>query len=83
MTAGSAAGRAGRAVIVAGRPDQDLLPQLRAACGDGARPVLCFDRGGWSGLFAHVIAAGFDLLTYRKAEAGKDIPAISDSEFTR
>jgi transposase-like protein len=60
-----------------------LLPQLRAACGDGARPVLCFDRGGWSpDLFAHVIAAGFDLLTYRKAEAGKDIPAISDSEFT-
>ena len=25
-----------------------LLPQLRAICGDGARPVLCFDRGGWS-----------------------------------
>ena len=60
-----------------------LLPQLRAVCGDGARPVLCFDRGGWSpDLFAHVLAAGFDLLTYRKAEAGKDIPAISDSEFT-
>jgi transposase-like protein len=60
-----------------------LLPQLRAACGDGARPVLCFDRGGWSpDLFAHVIAAGFDLLTYRKAEAGKDIPAIPGSEFT-
>ena len=25
-----------------------LLPDLRAVCGDGARPVLCFDRGGWS-----------------------------------
>src|SRR5512135_59246 len=60
-----------------------LLPQLGAVCGDGARPVLCFDRGGWSpDLFAHVLAAGFDLLTYRKAEAGKDIPAISDSGFT-
>jgi transposase-like protein len=52
-----------------------LLPDLRAVCGDGARPVLCFDRGGWSpDLFAHVIAAGFGLLTYRKAEPGKDIP---------
>jgi len=60
-----------------------LLPQLRAACGHGARPVLCFDRGGWSpDLFAHLLAAGFDLLTYRKAEAGKDIPAIPGSEFT-
>ncbi len=60
-----------------------LLPQLRAVCGDGARPVLCFDRGGWSpDLFAHVLAAGFDLLTYRKAEAGKDLPAIPRSEFT-
>ena len=60
-----------------------LLPQLRAVCGDGARPVLCFDRGGWSpDLFAHVLAAGSGLLTYRKAEAGKDIPAISGSEFT-
>ena len=60
-----------------------LLPQLRAVCGDGARPVLCFDRGGWSpDLFAHVLAAGFDLLTYRKAEAGKDLPAIPGSEFT-
>ena len=60
-----------------------LLPQLRAVCGDGARPVLCFDRGGWSpDLFAHVLAAGFDLLTYRKAEAGKDLPAIPGGEFT-
>ena len=60
-----------------------LLPQLRADCGPDARPVLCFDRGGWSpDLFAHVLAAGFDLLTYRKAGAGKDLPAISDSEFT-
>ena len=60
-----------------------LLPDLRAIAGPDARPVLCFDRGGWSpDLFAHVTAAGFDLLTYRKAEAGKDIPAIPGSEFT-
>ena len=60
-----------------------LLPQLRAVCGPDAKPVLCFDRGGWSpDLFAHVTAAGFDLLTYRKAEAGKDLPAIPGSQFT-
>ena len=60
-----------------------LLPDLRAITGPDAKPVLCFDRGGWSpDLFAHVTATGFDLLTYRKAEAGKDIPAISGSEFT-
>ena len=60
-----------------------LLPDLRAIAGPDARPVLCFDRGGWSpDLFAHVTAAGFDLLTYRKAEAGKDLPAIPGSEFT-
>ena len=27
---------------------KDLLPDLRAITGDGAKPVLCFDRGGWS-----------------------------------
>jgi transposase-like protein len=60
-----------------------LLPELRAITGPDAKPVLCFDRGGWSpDLFAHATAAGFDLLTYRKAEPGKDIPAIGGSEFT-
>ena len=59
-----------------------LLPDLRGICGDGARPVLCFDRGGWSpDLFAHVIAAGFGLLTYRKAAAGKDVPALPAETF--
>ena len=39
--------------------------------------MLCFDRGGWSpDLFADIIAAGFDLLTYRKARPGKDIPDL-------
>jgi len=62
---------------------KNLLPDLRAITGPGTKPVLCFDRGGWSpDLFAHVIAAGFDLLTYRKAEAGKDIPALPENAFT-
>jgi len=62
---------------------KDLLPDLRAITGDGAKATLCFDRGGWSGdLFASVIAAGFDLLTYRKAEAGKDIPALPGTAFS-
>ncbi len=62
---------------------KQLLPQLRAICGPGSQPVLCFDRGGWSGdLFACIIDAGFHLLTYRKAGAGKEIPAIEDEKFT-
>ena len=59
-----------------------LLPDLRGICGDGARPLLCFDRGGWSpDLFAHVIAAGFGLLTYRKEQPGKTIPDVDDDKF--
>ena len=60
-----------------------LLPDLRGICGDAARPLLCFDRGGWSpDLFAHVIAAGFDLLTYRKEQPGKPVPDIDAGKFT-
>ena len=56
---------------------RDLLPALRDITGPGARPVLCFDRGGWSpALFADIADAGFDLLTYRKNDAGKDIPDL-------
>ena len=59
-----------------------LLPDLRGICGDGARPLLCFDRGGWSpDLFAHVIAAGFGLLTYRREQPGKTIPDVDDDKF--
>ena len=61
---------------------KDLLPDPRRICGGQARPVLCFDRGGWSpDLFAEIIAAGFGLLTYRKNEAGKDIPPAGDEQF--
>ena len=59
-----------------------LLPDLRKVTGQAARPLLCFDRGGWSpDLFAAIIAAGFDLLIYRKAQPGKTIPDIDDGSF--
>ena len=47
-----------------------LLPELRAAVGDQRRVLVGFDRGGWSpALFAHMHAAGFDVLTWRKVPA--------------
>ena len=77
-------------LVVIGEPSdslagqiQNLLPQLRLIAGDGARPVLGFDRGGWSpGLFAEVIDAGFDLLTWRKKDAGKNLPDLPDDKFS-
>jgi len=52
-----------------------LLPDLRGIVGQGRRVTVCFDRGGWSpALFADILAAGFDLLTWRKGPA-PDIPA--------
>jgi len=76
-------------LVVMGEPSaslaarvKDLLPDLRWICGEHARPVLCFDRGGWSAdLFAEIINAGFGLLTYRKNQAGKDIPDLDDNAF--
>ncbi len=62
---------------------KELLPKLREIAGPGARPVLCFDRGGWSpDLFAEIIDAGFDLLTNLKASAGEDIPDLPADAFT-
>ncbi len=56
-----------------------LLPQLRQVVGGGRRVTVCFDRGGWSpALFADITAAGFDLLTWRKAPA----PDLLAEEFT-
>jgi hypothetical protein len=47
-----------------------LLPDLRRAVGDARRVLVGFDRGGWSpALFAHMDAAGFDVLTWRKGLA--------------
>ncbi len=59
-----------------------LLPTLRQVTGDGRRVTVCFDRGGWSpALFADIIAAGFDLLTYRKGPAD-DVPAAAFATVT-
>lgn len=60
-----------------------LLPDLRQIAGEGRKPVLCFDRGGWSpALFADITDAGFGLLTYRKNDAGKDIPGLPEDAFS-
>ncbi len=62
---------------------RDLLPDLRQIAGEGRKPVLCFDRGGWSpALFADITDAGFDLLTYRKNDTGKDIPDLPGDAFS-
>jgi transposase len=40
---------------------------IRCLVGEDARSTVCFDRGGWSPkLFAKLVDAGFDILTYRK-----------------
>ncbi|MGI8753105.1 MAG: putative transposase [Acidimicrobiales bacterium] len=40
---------------------------MRDLLGPDARPTICFDRGGWSPkVFAELVGAGFDILTYRK-----------------
>jgi transposase len=78
-------------LVVIGEPSdslaariKDLLPGLRGICGEHAKPVLCFDRGGWSlDLFAEVIAAGFGLLTYRKNASGKPVPDVADDKFAQ
>jgi len=54
-----------------------LLPELRAAVGDQRRVLVGFDRGGWSpALFAHMHAAGFDVLTWRKVPAADVAPEM-------
>src|SRR5665648_774506 len=61
-----------------------LLPELRTAVGDDRRVLVGFDRGGWSpALFAHMAAAGFDPLTWRKGTI-PDLPAeqFTDMAFT-
>lgn len=40
---------------------------MRELFGPDARPIIAFDRGGWSpATFAELVAMGFDILTYRK-----------------
>ncbi len=53
-----------------------LLPGLRQITGE-RRVTVCFDRGGWSPeLFADILDARFDLLTYRKGRV-PDMPATA------
>ncbi len=57
-----------------------LLPRLRQVVGEERRVTVCFDRGGWSpALFAGIIDAGFDLLTWRKGPA----PDVPSEEFAK
>jgi hypothetical protein len=59
-----------------------LLPDLRAILGPHRRATVVFDRGGWSpAVFAAMIAAGFDVLTYRKAPFDR-LPAEAFTEHT-
>ena len=61
-----------------------LLPDLRRAVGDDRRVLVGFDRGGWSPkLFAHMDAAGFDVLTWRKGLAQDVDPSLfTDAAYT-
>jgi transposase len=59
-----------------------LAPQLRQIVGQGRRATVCFDRGGWSpAVFADLIEAGFDILTYRKG-AIADLPETAFTTIT-
>ena len=53
-----------------------ILDEVRSLVGD-RRVTVVFDRGGWSPkLFAKIIAAGFDILTYRKGRFRR-VPSTS------
>ena len=52
-----------------------VLDEVREFVGDDRRITVVFDRGGWSpSLFKKMVAAGFDVLTYRKGTV-EPIPA--------
>jgi transposase len=56
-----------------------LLPELRTLLGPHRRTTVIFDRGGWSpATFSKILAAGFDLLTYRKGPFTR----LPDTAFT-
>jgi len=51
---------------------EPILADVRRLVGDQRRMTVIFDRGGFSPkLFARLIAAGFDVITYRKGKAKK------------
>jgi transposase len=44
-----------------------IIPEVRAFLGEQQRATVIFDRGGWSpACFRELVAAGLDILTYRK-----------------
>lgn len=70
---------------------ESLLQEVRQVVGPDVRPTVVFDRGGYSPkLFARLVKAGFDFITYRKGiyrkfpksrfkpvavrRAGRDVP---------
>src|SRR6266851_7337395 len=60
-----------------------LLPQLRQVVGEGREVTVCSGRGGWSpAVFADIIEAGFDLLTWRKGPPAPDVPAAKFTTVT-
>jgi len=78
-------------MVLTAAPSQSLaaelrrtLPDLRAIVGPERRCTVVFDRGGYSAaVFAEIVAAGFDLLTYYKgawARSAED--AFTTTEFT-
>lgn len=51
---------------------EPILADVRRLVGDGRRMTVIFDRGGFSPkLFARLIDAGFDVITYRKGKVRK------------
>jgi hypothetical protein len=55
-------------------------PTAASRCSDKGIPVV--DRGGWSpDLFADIIDAGFDLLTWRKNDGRGKVPDLTDDAF--
>jgi transposase len=51
---------------------EPILADVRRLVGDGRRMTVIFDRGGFSPkLFARLIEAGFDVITYRKGKVNK------------
>ena len=79
-------------LVVMAEPSSSLAAQIQRPAARAARdrrartrkPALCFDRGGWSpDLFADITDAGFDLLTYRKNDTGKDIPDLPGERVHR
>jgi transposase len=54
---------------------EPILTDVRRLVGDPRRMTVIFDRGGFSPkLFARLIAAGFDVITYRKGKVKKLAP---------